>query len=78
MARSLKLQIKEKEKLYYPCRETKAQISYAVTAQLICAFVFTYAKIWFSHDAAQLIDCMSDLFSLGHCCLQPSGVVVVN
>ena len=28
-------------------------ISCAVTAQLICTFVFTYAKIWFSHDTAQ-------------------------
>ena len=23
-----------------------------VTAKLICVFVFTYAKCWFSHDAA--------------------------
>ena len=23
-----------------------------MTAKLICAFVFAYAKIWFSHDAA--------------------------
>ena len=33
----------------YPC-------SFAVTAKLICAFVFAYAKYWFSHDAAQLSD----------------------
>ena len=26
-----------------------------VTPQLICAFVFAYAKSWFSHDAAQLM-----------------------
>ena len=26
----------------------------AVTAQLICAFVFTYAKSSFSHDAADI------------------------
>ena len=32
----------------------KALISRAVTAQLICAFVFAYAKITFSHNAAQL------------------------
>ena len=31
---------------------TKALISCAVTAQLTCAFDFTLAKIWFSHDAA--------------------------
>ena len=30
----------------------KALISFAVTAKLICAFVFGYAKCWFSHDAA--------------------------
>ena len=33
---------------------TKAQISLAVTAKLICAFVFAYAKCLFSHDAAQI------------------------
>ena len=32
----------------------KALISRAVTAQLICAFVFAYANCWFS-DAAALI-----------------------
>ena len=29
-------------------------ISFAVTAKLICVFVFAYAKRWFSHDAAHL------------------------
>ena len=29
--------------------KTKALISCAVTAQLICAFVFAYANCWFSH-----------------------------
>ena len=32
----------------------KALISFPVTMKLICAFVFAYAKIWFSHDAAQM------------------------
>ena len=32
---------------------TKARISLAVTAKLICAFDFTYAKCWFSHDTTQ-------------------------
>ena len=36
--------------------KTKALISCAVTAQLICGFVFAYAKSRFSHDAAQLYD----------------------
>ena len=34
---------------------TKALISFAVTAKLICIFVFAYAKIRVSHDAAQTI-----------------------
>ena len=34
--------------------KTKALISFTVTAKLICAFVFAYAKSWFSHDAAQI------------------------
>ena len=29
--------------------KTKTLISFAVTAKLICAFVFAYAKCWFSH-----------------------------
>ena len=33
---------------------TKALNSFAVTAKLICAFVFAKAKIRFSHDVAQL------------------------
>ena len=35
--------------------KTKALISCAVTAQLICAFGFAYAKRRFSHDAARFI-----------------------
>ena len=35
--------------------KTKALIRCAVTAQLICAFVFAYAKISFSHDADHII-----------------------
>ena len=34
--------------------KTKALISFAVTAKLICAFVFAYAYCWFSHAAAHL------------------------
>ena len=34
--------------------KTKTLISFAVTAKLICVFVFAYAKIRFSHVAAQL------------------------
>ena len=35
--------------------KTKALISFAVTAKLICVFVFLYAKSRFSHDAALFI-----------------------
>ena len=35
--------------------KTKALISCAVTAQLICVFVFPYAKIRFFDDGAQII-----------------------
>ena len=34
--------------------KTKALISFAVTAKLICVFVFAYAKSRFSHDAAYI------------------------
>ena len=32
-----------------------ALISSAVTAKLICVFVFAYAKCWFSHDVAHIM-----------------------
>ena len=35
--------------------KTKALISFAVTAKLICVFVFAYAKRLFSHDAAHFL-----------------------
>ena len=34
--------------------KTKAMISFAVTAKLICIFVFAYANCWFSHEVAQI------------------------
>ena len=34
--------------------KNKALISSAVTAKLICVFVFAYAKRWFSHEASHL------------------------
>ena len=39
--------------------KTKELVSFAVSAKLICVFVFACAKCWFSHDAAQTIDIMS-------------------
>ena len=35
--------------------KTKALISFAVTAKLICVFVFAYANCWFSHAKAKII-----------------------
>ena len=35
--------------------KTKALISFAVTAKLICVFVFAYAKSRFSHYAAHIM-----------------------
>ena len=35
--------------------KTKVLISCAVTAQLICTFVFAYAKSRFSHDTAHIV-----------------------
>ena len=34
--------------------KTKALIRYAVTVQLICVFVFAYAKSRFSHNGAHM------------------------
>ena len=34
--------------------KTKTLISFAVTAKLICVFVFAYAKSRFSHDEAHM------------------------
>ena len=50
MARGLKLV----EGLYYLCSENKGADQLRVTAQLICAFIFAYAKIRFSLDTAQV------------------------
>ena len=36
--------------------KTKALISFAVTAKLICVFIFAYAKRWFSHNAAHMVN----------------------
>ena len=44
MARGLKIWISQGEGLFYICRENKVTNSCAVTAQLICVFVFAYAK----------------------------------
>ena len=53
MARDWKFWIQKVEELYYLCSENK-DISFAVTAKLICVFVFAYADCWFSYEAAHL------------------------
>ena len=56
MARGLKFQIWIEEGSHYPCSKNKvADQLRSYTAQLICIFVFAYAKSWFSHDAAHII-----------------------
>ena len=51
----MNFRIKEVEGWYYIyVAKTKALISFAATATLICVFVFAYAINRFSHDAAQL------------------------
>ena len=52
--------------------KTKALISFAVTAKLICVFVFAYAKCQFSHDAAFMM-----LFFLVRCVKKPEQVAPV-
>ena len=49
-ARRLKFWSKEEVELYYGSSE----ISFMVTAKLICAFVFAYADCCFSHGAVHL------------------------
>ena len=41
--------------MYYPCSKKNALISFAVTAKLICAFVFAYADCWFYLAVAQIV-----------------------
>ena len=52
MARGLKF--RKKRDCTIRVAKTKALISFAVTAKLICVFVFAYAKSRFSHDAAHI------------------------
>ena len=58
MARGLKYRIKKVEGCTISIEKAKALISCAVTEQLICAFVFAFAKGRFSHYAAQIESCM--------------------
>ena len=47
--------------------KTKALISFAVTAKLICVFVFAYADFWFSHAVLILVHfCDHDKSDIDH------------
>ena len=58
MARGWTFRIKKVGDYIIYVVKTKALISFAVTAKLICLFVFAYAKSRFSHDEAH-ITCMT-------------------
>ena len=53
IARGLKFRIYEVDGGTHYVSKINALVSCAVTAHLVCAFVFAYAKGRFSHDAAQ-------------------------
>ena len=52
---ALNFGFKNKRKCTIRVAKTKALISFAVTAKLICVFVFAYADCWFSHEAAHIL-----------------------
>ena len=52
IAKGLNFGFRKKRDCTIYVAKAKALISFAVTAKLICVFVFAYAKHWFSHDAA--------------------------
>ena len=61
---SLKFRIKEEEEVNNLCSENKGadQLSFTVTAKLVCAFVFAYSNCWFSHEAPQILSLRPEKF----------------
>ena len=55
--------------------KTKALISFAVTAKLICTFAFACADCWFSHVTAQILSGIIHFinWSIRYLCLPPTG-----
>ena len=51
--------------MYYPSSKNKGADHFAVTAKLICAFVFAYRDCWFSHVAAQFFFQTDDIHKHG-------------
>ena len=41
--------------------KTKVLISFAITAKLICVFVFAYADCWFVYDVAYFMNCSENI-----------------
>ena len=62
MVRDLKFCFKKKMDCIIYVVKTKVLISFAVTVQLICAFVFAYAKFRFYHDVAHIFFRVCDKF----------------
>ena len=62
MARGRKFWVRKYRNCAIPVAKTRALIIFTVTAKLICAFVFAYAKCLFSHDVAHLYE-----FIIGKC-----------
>ena len=62
---SLNFRFKKKKDCTIHAAKTKALISCAVTAQLICGFVFAYVNCWFSHAVAQMRFLWKNIHYLG-------------
>ena len=70
--------------MYYPCSKNKDADQ--LRSKLICAFVFAYAKIWFSHDAAHIkcfmlfahVDAVSKYGLKSRCWCNTAGTVQLN
>ena len=78
-ARSLKFWSRVEEELYYRVAKTKALISFAVTAKLICSFGFAYADCWFSHGEAHLLHCTcSTCCNMSLCMRKPTICICEN
>ena len=58
--------------------KTKALISWVVTAQLICTFVFTFAKSRFSHDRAHNYVLAHDIYKRVLIPADPKTKIICN
>ena len=58
--------------------KTKALNSFAVTAKLICVFVFAYAKSRFSHVEAQLVLPKNNALYIADVILDKASILLQN